>query len=401
MLESALTAADLTVFLVCFTVGCAKALAARSDRGTALRLTASVLLCASLVYLLSAPAVYRAVGRLSGEPGLASLLVYVAILVCVGHAHALTHVWHPRRRATDALRRSILLWVPVYGLATTAMTVLFFAADLSGPTRPLTFATDYATEPTALAMQLVYLTALVVGIVATVRQCRGPDGVIALPGRPDLEDSLRLFAAAVALDLVYVACTATAAVSAALGHHALDPLAAYGSVASGTSALIASYGLAKPALAARRTERADHAALLVLWHLVTDGGADSPFPARPSWWNRYALSDVLAEILDGTYRLRPWMDPAVAPALAALAKASPRAQGADVPALQAAATIRHAHQRRREALTSGLPTPTTAGDTPVDNTPPTLVRDRQVRIANHLSHPLVDETLTILRATST
>jgi hypothetical protein len=392
MLENTLTGINLLIFAVCFAVGMAKAVVARTDRDTALRLTASVLLCASVVYLLSAPAVYRFVGSFTHAPSLPSLIVNVTILVCVGHAHALTVLWHPRRRSPDALRRSAIVWTPMYGLAIAAMAGLFWAADLSGPARPLSFATAYADVPAACAMQLVYLSALTIGILATVRQCRGPDGVIALPGRPELEESLRLFALAVALDLVYVAFTAVAVLFASQGHHGLDFLAALGSVASSTSALLASYGLAKPALAARGSERADHAALTPLWQIVTG----SALPPRTTWWNRYALSDLLAEILDGTYSLRPWMSPVPAHAVKELVTARPDAQSLDLPSLQAAATIRHARQRCDAALRLGLPTPESSSATPADGTPPILERARQVRIAAHLRHPLVEEALEAL-----
>ncbi|MEU8868724.1 DUF6545 domain-containing protein [Streptomyces umbrinus] len=397
MVEPVLTAVNLVIFAVCFTVGTAKAAAARSDRDTTLRITASVLLCASVVYLLSAPAVYRAVGTISGSPSLPSLVVSSAILLCVGHAHLLTLLWHPRRRTPDALRRQVILWAPMYGLAIAAMVVFFWTADLTGPARPLSFATSYAHVPAAFAFEMVYLAALVAGIIATVRQCRGPDGVIALPERPELSDSLRLFAVAVALDFAYVVCTAAAVITAARGSHSLDFLAAAGSVASSTSALVASYGLAKPALAAREAERADHTALLDLWETVTEATAGTERPQMTLWNRRYALSDLLAEILDGAHSLRPWMSPAPAQAVQALAETHPggtKLALPDLKALQTAATIRYARQRRDAARQLGLPTPDdtpTAG--PVEKTPPTLARARQVLIARKLSDPLVVEAL--------
>ncbi len=392
MLEPALTAANLLIFAVCFAVGTAKAAAARADRDATLRITASVLLCASMVYLLSAPAVYRAVGTAVGSPSLPSLVVNIAILVCVGHAHALTLLWHPRRRTPEALRRAVVLWLPVYGLAIAAMSVLFWLADLPGPAFPLSFATSYAHVPAACAMEMVYLAALVTGVVATVRQCRGPDGVIALPGRPDLQDSLRLFQLAVGLDLAYVGCTATAVLAASQGYHTLDFLTAAGSTASSSSALVASYGLAKPALAARAVERADHDNLIPLWQTVT-GSTEWP---RLTWWNRYALVDILAEILDGTYRLTPWMSPAVAQAVDALVEPRSDKGDIDVASLKAAAQIRYARQRRDAAVQLRLPTPDASAGTPRSTTAPTHERARQVAIARHLDDPLVKEALATL-----
>ncbi|MEW2498176.1 DUF6545 domain-containing protein [Streptomyces nodosus] len=382
---------NLTIFVVCFAVGVAKALAARSDPDTALRITSSVLLCASGVYLLSAPAVYRLVGDWTGSPSLPSLLVSVGIVACIAHAHALTLLWHPRRRSPGALRGSVRVWGPVYGLAMTVMITLFVVGDLSGPARPLSFAVSYAHVPAACAFELVYLLAMVVGITATVRQCRGPDGVIALPARPDLADSLRQFAVAVGLDLVYVACTAAAVLTAVMGGPALDWLAGLGSAASSVSALIASYGLAKPALAARAADRADHRALVPLWQAVV-GGGDRP-PPRMTWWNpRYALADMIAEILDGTYRLSPWMDPAASRSVCKLVAADPGSTNLDVKALEAAAAIRVARPRYDVACQLGLPVPQGQGSLRED-TPPTRERARQVQIAAYLAHPLVDQAL--------
>ncbi|WP_329583383.1 DUF6545 domain-containing protein [Streptomyces sp. NBC_01361] len=387
MLESVLTAADLVIFAVCFVVGTGKAAAARTDRDATLRITASVLLCASVVYLLSAPAVYRAVGTMTGSPSLPSLVVNIAILVCVGHAHALTLLWHPRRRVPDVWRRSVALWAPMYVLAIAAMIGLFWAADLSGPARPLDFATGYAHVPAQVASEFVYLAALVAGITATVQQCRGPDGVIALPGRLDLSDSVRLFAAAVALDLVYVACTAVAVLCAAQGIHTLDFLAAIGSVAASASALVACHGLAKPVLAARRVERADHRTLLPLWQIV-DGSGPPPLMV---WWNRrFALSYLLCEIFDGTLRLRPWMSPEPGRIVQELAAAGdPLADDLDLTALQAAATIRHARRRLDRQQPPQLDVTVPSGE----DRPAKSERAWQVRIARCLTDPLVDDAL--------
>lgn len=397
MLESILTGVNLSIFAVCATVGAAKAKAARSDRGASVRITASVLLVASVVYLLSAPAVYRAVGTVTGSPSLPSLLVSIAILVCVGHAHALTLLWHPRRREGVVWRRSVWMWAPMYGLAIAAMTALFWAADLTGPehpARPLNFATQHAHVPAALGFELVYLAALVAGITVTVRQCRGSDGVIALPERPELADSLRLFAAAVALDMAYVVCTATAVIAASQGMHSLDLLAGLGSVASSTSALIASYGLAKPAIAARQAERVDYEVLFGLWEALTERTERHTTPRMTRWNRRYALADLVAEILDATYRLRPWMSAAPARAVLDLAETNPQAEDLDLQALQAAAVIRYA-LHRRETPGADLPKPGTENAHTVfrADVPATGARAWQVKIASHLSHSLVDQAL--------
>ncbi|BFO18465.1 hypothetical protein SHKM778_48530 [Streptomyces sp. KM77-8] len=390
MAESVLTTVNLVIFAVCFTVGFAKAAAARRDPDTALRITSSVLLCASGVYLLSAPAVYRLVGDRTGSPSLPSLLVSIGIVVCIAHAHALTLLWHPRRRSPGAMRHSVIVWGPVYGLAVTSMTVLFVAADLSGPARPLSFAVSYAHVPAACVFELVYLTAMVVGITATVRQCRGPDGVIALPARPDLADSLRQFAVAVGLDLAYVAFTAAAVLTAALrGPPRLAGRAGLGGQQHQRSDRQLRAGQARARRTGGRPDRPPCSGPAVAGRR----GRRRQTPPRMNWWNpRYALADMIAEILDGTYRLSPWMDPAAGRAVRKLAAADPGCTELDVRALEAAAAIRVARPRHDAALRSGLPVPQGQGPLRAD-TPPTRERARQVQIAAHLSHPLVDQAL--------
>ncbi|MEU9228964.1 hypothetical protein AB0D40_31940 [Streptomyces massasporeus] len=310
MLDAVLTAVNLFVAVVCAGAGIGKAVNARSRPGLPLKITASVLLFASAVYLLSAPAIYRAVGDAAGWPNVASLPVNVFILLCMGHAHLLTMLWHPQRRTHDALRRSIATWTPMYAVAVAAMIFSFVAAGPVGPARPLTFAVAFAHHPWVLAFELVFLSALVAGIVATVRQCRGPDGVIALPERPDLAHSLKLFAAAVALDLAYVAGTAVAVIAASREDHRFDGLAAAAWVFAGGSALVATYGLAKPALAARAADRRDHQALIPLWEVVARPGQAEPLP--PSWLNsQFALTHIVIRILENIRLLRPWTHRAV------------------------------------------------------------------------------------------
>lgn len=305
MLDAVLTSVNLFVAAVCAAAGTGKAVNARSRPGLPLKITASVLLFASAVYLLSAPAIYRAVGEATGWPNVASLPVNVFILLCMGHAHLLTMLWHPQRRTHDALRRSIATWTPMYAVAVAAMIFSFVAAGPVGPARPLTFAVAFAHHPWVLAFELVFLSALVAGIVATVRQCRGPDGVIALPERPDLAHSLKLFATAVALDLAYVAGTAVAVIAASQDDHRFDVLAAAAWAFAGGSALVASYGLAKPALAARAADRRDHQALIPLWEVVALPGQADPLP--PSWLNsQFALTHIVIRILDNVRLLRPW-----------------------------------------------------------------------------------------------
>lgn len=92
-----LTLTNLVIAGVTLGLGTVKAFAARHEREWTLTLTASVLLCAGLIFLLATPVVYRTVGTAVQSPNISSLLVPVLTLVCVGHAHALSQLWQPHR----------------------------------------------------------------------------------------------------------------------------------------------------------------------------------------------------------------------------------------------------------------------------------------------------------------
>lgn len=400
--DAALAVVSLLVAVALLVPGCAKVLAARSDPDATLRITASVLLLAALVFVLSAPPVYTWVCDTFDAPGLPSLLVYVITLLCVGHAHLLTLLWHPRRREPEALRRSLARWVPAYAATVAAMVALYGAADLSGPAHPLSWATEYAHVPAILALHIVCFSALTVGTTVTVRLCRGPDGVIALPARPEIAHGLRFFALAVAFDIGYAVGTLTAVVLAATGYHRLDFLVGVGFAATVCSALSACYGLAKPALAARRGEHRDHQALRPLWETVVaavDARLILPTGHHRLWHTRFALVRRLVEIRDGTRTLRPWMRAAPAEAVRELAGQA-RDSAFDLEAAQAAATLKDAAARFHAAQAAETPVPPDAdlAVLPGEDTPAADERAHLVTVARHLDHPIVAAALERVRA---
>ncbi|WP_406438992.1 hypothetical protein OHB14_51810 [Streptomyces sp. NBC_01613] len=410
MVEAVVTVVHLVIAAVCLCVGAVKIAAARSTPDTVLKITSSALLFGSVIYVMSAPAVYRAVGMTTGLPSLPSLIVYSMTFLGVGHAHLLTVLWHPRRR--DGARRSTIIWGCFYATVVAAMTVLFFAGDPRAPARPLTYSTSYAHVPATLTLHLVYMVGLVIAVVATVRQYRGPDGVTSLPARPDISSSLRLFAFANGLVLVYVAGTAPAVIAASRGDHRLDFLAAIGSVAISSSALGASYGLARSALHARAAERRDHQALLPLWEAVT--GQRRRGVGR--WNSRYALTDLVVDLLDEIRLLHPWAsgsaDDAVrAEVQSAVSGSGHRssidasygsAEGLDVQALTIAVAIQHA-RRLRERPDGASETDghrTSASLRAWEAVPAKHQRAHLLKIASYLPHPLTAAALVRLASDS-
>ncbi|GGN52024.1 hypothetical protein GCM10011579_008560 [Streptomyces albiflavescens] len=223
--------------------------------------------------------------------------------------------------------------------------------------------------------------------------------MIALPERPELAHSLRLFAAAVALDLVYVAGTATAVLAASQREHGLDVLAALGSVAS-SSALVAGYGLARPALTARAAERRDHQALLPLREAVTV--TRQPGPRYATRWNsRYALTDLVVEILDDIRVLHPWTSAAADEPVSARLKQH-QAERVDVDALTAAAAVRHARRLRDGAEVQDQPPQHQPSPSALawDGVPATRQRAHLIPVAGYPNHPVVTAALDHLASTS-
>ncbi|MFD9903702.1 DUF6545 domain-containing protein [Streptomyces sp. NPDC059063] len=407
------TVVNLTIAAGTFVLCVSKALAARHEPDLTLKLTASVLAHAAVIFLLAAPAVYRPVGAALGSPNLPALLINCATLLCVAHAHLMTQLWHPARSTPRVLRRAVLTWTPLYAGAIAAMTVLYVRADLSGPARPIRFAAAYAHVPQVVALQLVYLTALITGVVATLLQCRGliapspgptaaeqgvrppPEGSGALA--KDLHRSVAWFAVALALDLAHVVCSLTAMFHAVGGDHGLDHLADCAWLATIASGLAANHGLGRLTVTARREERRDYQTLRPLWRTVVRANPQlvlAPGLLWSGWDTRIALSRKLVEIRDGARSLSPWMSDAPARAVAHLARGDGGFTAADVVAAQAAATLLYAAGARGDGEP---PADIRLAALPGEDVPAAAERAHLVLVARYLSHPVVTEAVALVR----
>ncbi|MFJ1644910.1 hypothetical protein [Streptomyces sp. NPDC088258] len=421
-------------------LGTVKALAARHEREWTLALTASVLLCAGVIFLLATPVVYRSVGAAVRSPNISALLVPVLTLVCVAHAHTMSQLWQPHRRDPAALRSVARRWGPVYGGAIVAMAALYAHAEL-GPATPLRFAAAYAHVPEVVALHLIYWTTLITTSVVTIRECRS----LSPPGRPALAGELRSalgwFAAALGFNLANVALAAVALIGSATGPRRLDTVAQSAWLATIASCVAANVALASMVLRSRRAERQDQRTLKPLLDLVSGDaepaeGATSAKPSKPSgdgggstapmttvppttvlpgralWpWLNTALDlvAVMAEIHDGAGRLSPWWSPLPSLVLDRLApdpapdpapdqgNGDSAARGTEGPgaewnatAARAAATLLHAAQAR-DARLPALPVPLRLARLPGSDVEPHAERQHLVTVARHLSHPLVAE----------
>ncbi|MFJ5740058.1 MAB_1171c family putative transporter [Streptomyces microflavus] len=382
-----------------------KALALRRDPTAPLALTASMLLCATLVYAMAAPVGYRTVGEWAGEPSFATLPVYLGILTCFSLVHIITLLWDPRRRRRPRLlRRTVRQWILGYIGAATLMIIFFLLADLDGPADPLRFNTAFADDPMVLLFLVVFLTTLSSGTLNTWWQCRN----VKLSD-PQLQHSLQAFGVAMLGVFGYVVCGAPAIVAAALGYHGLDTVGVFGSTCGVIGTIVMCYGLSGSAVVVWLRQRQDFRRLQPLWELVVARvdedlaySSDSSRRRRPAANVGFNLHRRVIEILDGTRALRPWVsqDPVERLYILAAEDTWGEKEQLSAPELQAAATaaaLRDAVRRLQELRGSLLPGGSDEGThrpgepaaLPGDDTPAGEERERLLLVARALSHPLV------------
>ncbi|MDO0933568.1 hypothetical protein QQY66_18465 [Streptomyces sp. DG2A-72] len=408
MTSTLLTVANLILAATTLGLGTVKGLAVRHQREWTLRLSAGVLGLTGLTLLLDTPVVYRSVGRMLHSPNIGALLLLVSTLVCVAHAHAMSRLWQPERRAPDLLRRTTTRWAPVYVGAVTVMTALYLHAAPS-PATPLTFAAGHAHVPEVRALYAVYWTTLITTVTVTVHQCRS----VRIPGHTNMVESLRRalgwLTVALGFDLVNALVTAVAMIGSATGPHRLDRLDESAWLATMAGCVATDIALTSLVWRRRRAERRAQRALQPLHDLVVKkdptAGEHEHAVFAPRWfslWTRFytdlGLNSTMVEVNDGVGRLSPWWSRSPSLAVARLAQTGPRHRVTpqhhggdwDLVAAQAAATMLHAAQARAEALPT-IPPRTRLSRLPGTDIDPTAEREHLVRVAQHLTHPLVLE----------
>ncbi|MGW9429046.1 MAB_1171c family putative transporter [Streptomyces decoyicus] len=412
MSESTSNVVYLAIAIIDFVIAGWKCLALLRDPTPTLTLITVNFLASGLVFAMAAPAGYRMLGELTGSPSFATLPVYIGILSCFSLLHLLTMLWDPRLRQRPAvLRRKVTTWSAAYLAAPVVMVVTFCSADLSGPTDPLEFNTNFAGDPLIQVFLGVFLTTLTCGTLSTYRQCRK----LKLEG-PRFQRALRSFGTAMLFVFGYVVCWVPAIILAAFGNHALDTVGVLGSTFGSIGALITSYGLSGAAVGAWLRERRDIKALQPLWDLVVEGvdedlafSVDSARSHRLAWNVGFNLHRRVIEILDGMRALRPWLSPLPAAAVYAVHEQETSRGAGDArrltdQELQAAATaaaLRDAAQRlhtaRRATALHGTGHPQApAGPQvalPGEDTPASGERQRLLRVAQALTAPLVATAL--------
>ncbi|MET9578750.1 hypothetical protein ABZY30_24815 [Streptomyces massasporeus] len=428
-MTAVLTVLNLVSAAACLGTGIIKAVALRHQRDWTLGLTASLLICGGMIYVIATPAVYRTTGSLLGSPNIGGLIIPALTLVCMGHAHALSQLWQPDRREPAALRRTAAGWSPLYAGAIIAMSVLYALADL-GPAAPLQFASAYAHVPEVRALHVIYWIALITAISVIVREFL----TLSLPGRPDLRANLRKvlgwLSLALILDVLHVALAAVALFGTITGPHRLAGLEQTAWLGVTAGCVCANIALASLVLRSRQAERRDLRTLKALHDLVVRPDVDHDprgpkvvLEPRWSWWPGFDtgadLNSLMAEIHDGAGRLSQWWHKlpsiAVQKLAAEMATAHDTAEtstpvsggqhregssslGAewDLPAAQAAAVLLFAAQTRA-ASTPPLPAALRLPRLPGSDVPESADRQHLVSVAKHLSSPVVLEAVGLAR----
>ncbi|GGU38113.1 MAB_1171c family putative transporter [Streptomyces violascens] len=402
MSEDASNIVYLAISVITLAIAAWKALALRRDPTTTLALTTSMLFCATLVYVMASPVGYRTLGDWTGQPSFATLPVYVGILACFALVHLITLLWDSALLEVPKRRRNLVTaWSVGYVASGCLMVAAFAAADLSGPADPLKFNTAFTDDPFVLIFLAVFLATLTSGTLNTYRQCRRAE-----VSDPGLQHSLAAFGYAMLVIFGYVVCSVPAIVAAVCGSHALDTVGVFGSSFGAFGCIIMCYGLSGSAVGAWLRERRDYTTLQPLWELVvgqvdddlafnpdSTPGQGGKLPANVS----FNLHRRVIEILDGIRTLRPWVSQDV---IDDVRRSASDLTEADREALAAAVALQEAvqqlHIAREEFAQRSRPDIAPPEGPPVvlpgEKTPASEERERLLRLARSLDHPLAERS---------
>ncbi|MDF3303292.1 DUF6545 domain-containing protein [Streptomyces tropicalis] len=367
-----------------------------------LALIATAFFVGGVVYAIASPAGYRFLGEEFGQPRIATLPIYIGILACYADTHILTLLWTPAHDAPRSkVRRTVTLWTTAYGLAITAMTLVFLGADLDGPADPLRFNTQQADDRHVQVFLMILLGVLACGTLNTWQRSRRAESA-----NPQVRHALTWFGGSMLVTFGYVLCSAPAIILAAFGHQELQTLGVFGSYFGILGCLGTCYGMTGAALSAWLRERRDSAALQPLWKLVV-GDVDtglmySPTSAKPHLWGavRVVLTRRIIEILDGIRTVQPWVSADIVQAVHELEDGTLPPD--ELEAVVTAAVLRDAAARYRASPEAARPAGKqhrsapacqAAGVLPGRQTAAQDERARLVRVARALPHPLVDAAL--------
>lgn len=392
----------LTFSAVTWVIVAYKARAWFRDRGnTDLGLTALMTAGVPVVFLFSAPSVYRAFDRLTGVANLAMVFLYSAVVLFASGATVLLLRWTSRGDAAAharAVARSRFA-VAAVAAAWTAAIVCFAVGRPDAVEHPRDFSTAYADAPGVVAFLALYLAIFGTSLAGLGVLC---PRYAATLGPSWLSKGLRTLAAGCWLGLLYCACKLAGFVLTWAGRDVYWLSNGVAPMSASVAALLVLLGFSLPAVGPRATAWRRLRRLHPLWEEVTAHVPEVTI-GTSRWASRWPLADLewranrqMAEIRDIQRGVRRHVEPA------ALEIAHRRADAAALDERRLAAVVEAAAFRRGLAnqATGHVPVPHADSVVVTVSSDPAAEHEHLALVADVFHDQLVDAVLKELRETS-
>ncbi|MFI1797580.1 MAB_1171c family putative transporter [Streptomyces sp. NPDC020379] len=363
-----------------------------------LGLTALTISGVPVVFLFSAPSVYRAFDRLTGVANLAMVFLYSAVVLFASGATVLLLRWtgrgEERARARAAARSRFA--VAAVSVAWAAAVVCFAVGRPDSVEHPRDFSTAYADAPGVVAFLVLYLAIFGVSLAGLGMLC--PRYATQL-GRSWLSKGLRTLAAGCWLGLLYCLCKLIGFVLSWGGHEAYWLSNGVAPMSASIAALLVLIGFSLPAAGPRVAAWRRLRRLQPLWQDVTAHAPEVTLVER-RWGGRWPLADLewranrqMAEIRDIQRGIRRHVEAAT------LDIAREKANAAALDERGLAAVVEAAALRRGLAnqVTGHVPAPHADSVVITVSSDPAEEHEHLARVADVYRDPLVESVLTELR----
>ncbi|MFF4407695.1 MAB_1171c family putative transporter [Streptomyces sp. NPDC001404] len=392
----------LTFSAVAWAIVGYKARAWFRDRGNVdLGLTALMTAGVPVVFLFSAPSVYRAFDRLTGVANLAMVFLYSAVVLFASGATVLLLRWTSRGddgvHARAAARSRFA--VGVVAVTWAAAIVCFAVGRPDDVEHPRDFSTAYANAPGVVAFLVLYLAIFGTSLAGLGWLCPRYARRI---GRSWLSNGLRTLAVGCWLGLLYCLCKLTGFVLSWAGHEAYWLSNGVAPMSASVAALLVLLGFSLPAVGPRAAAWRRLRRLQPLWEEVTAHAPEVTIE-ESRWSGRWPFADLewranrrMAEIRDIQRGIRRHVEPVT------LDVARRQAQAAGLDEHRLAAVVEAAALRRGLAnqVTGHVAAPHAESVVVTVSADPAEEHEHLARVADVYHDPLVDSVLAELREIS-
>ncbi|MFF4741165.1 MAB_1171c family putative transporter [Streptomyces sp. NPDC001262] len=372
------------------------------DRGNVdLGLTALMTAGVPIVFLFSAPSVYRAFDRLTGVANLAMVFLYSAVVLFASGATVLLLRWTSRGddgfHARAAARSRFA--VGVVAVTWAAAIVCFVVGRPDDVEHPRDFSTAYANAPGVVAFLVLYLAIFGTSLAGLGWLCPRYARRI---GRSWLSKGLRTLAVGCWLGLLYCLCKLTGFVLSWAGHEAYWLSNGVAPMSASVAALLVLLGFSLPAVGPRAAAWRRLRRLQPLWEEVTAHAPEVTIE-ESRWSGRWPFADLewranrrMAEIRDIQRGIRRHVEPVT------LDVARRQAQAAGLDEHRLAAVVEAAALRRGLAnqVTGHVAAPHAESVVVTVSADPAEEHEHLARVADVYHDPLVDSVLAELREIS-